>query len=213
MLKQSINLVPSRPDLYQAKLVFYLFIASLTMFFVASLMTYCLVRTDAFQPEQFFYNSGTNSFESVQRHYETLRVPVSFWTSTGLLVLISIFLQRACWFVHREQQHRFRRCLVWAWAGAVTFVLVQSFGMGQLLTHHFSQTDGSTKIYGMTFTLAFIHALHVLGGIVFLGFVIYQSLRDRYDHERHWAVDHCAGYWHFLDIVWLSMLLVFAITR
>ena len=35
MLKQSISLVPARRDLYQATLVFYLFLASLTMFFLA----------------------------------------------------------------------------------------------------------------------------------------------------------------------------------
>ena len=33
MLKQSLLLVPARRDLYQAKLVFYLFLASLGMFF------------------------------------------------------------------------------------------------------------------------------------------------------------------------------------
>ncbi len=85
--------------------------------------------------------------------------------------------------------------------------------MSELVIHHFRQDDGSTKVYGMSFTLAFIHALHVFGGILFLGFVIYQAFRDRYDHERHFAVDHCAGYWHFLDAVWLSMLLVFVIAK
>ena len=52
MLKQSISLVPARRDLYQAKLVFYLFIASLSMFFVASLVTYYLVRVQSFQSIQ-----------------------------------------------------------------------------------------------------------------------------------------------------------------
>ena len=90
--------------------------------------------------------------------------------------------------------------------------MVQTIGMQDLLVHHFAQADGSTKVYGMSFTLALIHALHVVGGVVFLGFIIFQSMRDRYDHERHWAVDHCAGYWHFLDAVWVTMLALFLIT-
>ncbi len=69
--------------------------------------------------------------------------------------------------------------------------------------------DHSSKVYGLCFTFAFVHALHVLGGIGFLGFVIWQSLRHRYDHERHFAVEHCASYWHFLDVVWVLMLLTF----
>ena len=82
-----------------------------------------------------------------------------------------------------------------------------------LLSQHFSVSDGSNKIYGMSFTLSFIHALHVIGGMVFLGYVIFQASRNRYDHERHWAVDHCASYWHFLDIVWACMLVTFFVAR
>lgn len=199
MLKQSISLVPSRRDLYQAKLVFYLFLASLTVFFIASLITYCLIRTQAFQP--------------INRTYEALTLPMSFWTSSILLVFVGVFLQRACWLVHRERQVEFRRWLMWSWFFAVGFMIIQTFGLNELLSHHFTQTDGSTKVYGMSFTLALIHALHVLGGMIFLGFVLWQSLRNKYDHERHWAVDHCAAYWHFLDVVWFTMLIMFVITK
>lgn len=199
MLKQSISLVPARRDLYQAKLVFYLFLASLTVFFLASLAIYCIIRTQAFQP--------------IQRSYEVLQLPIAFWISTILLVVISVFLQFASWMVHRERQNEFRRWLLWAWSASIVFVFLQAIGLDQLLTHHFTQSDGSTKAYGMSFALASIHALHVLGGMVFLAFVIFQSFRNKYDHERHWAVDHCAAYWHFLDIVWFSMLIVFVITK
>ena len=212
MLKQSISLVPARPALYQAKLVFYLFIASLTMFFVASLITYCSIRVQAFGVQQV-YDAATNSMVPVNRTYEQLQLPMSFWTSTILLILMSILLQRACWLVQREQQVKFRNCLVWSWIVAISFLIIQAFGMVELVSHHFSQSDGSTKVYGMSFTLALIHALHVLGGLAFLGYVMYHAFRNRYDHESHYTVDHCAGYWHFLDVVWFSMLIVFVITK
>jgi heme/copper-type cytochrome/quinol oxidase subunit 3 len=142
-----------------------------------------------------------------------LQIPSSFWISTLLLVLISVFLQRACWLVRREKQVGFRRWLIWAWASAIVFIMVQSVGMIDLLEQHFARHDGSTKVFGMSFTLAFLHALHVLGGMAFLGFVIFQAFRDRYDHERHYPVDHCTSYWHFLDAVWVTMLVMFFITR
>ena len=50
MLKQSVNLIPARRDLYQASMVFYLFLASLGMFFIASLITYLIIRDQAFSP-------------------------------------------------------------------------------------------------------------------------------------------------------------------
>jgi len=222
MLKRSINLVPARPDLYQAKLVFYLFMASLGMFFISTLLTYLIIRTQAFNPipagnlpapSLMLSDPSLGSAIPSTIQYVPLRLPTSFWASTAVLLLTGVFLQRACWLVHRERQLEFRRWLVWAWAAAVVFVAVQCFGMNDLLKQHFTQTDGSTKVYGMSFTLAFIHALHVVGGVGFLGFVIFQAFRNRYDHERHWAVDHCAGYWHFLDIVWVSMLVMFTVTK
>jgi cytochrome c oxidase subunit 3 len=47
--------------------------------------------------------------------------------------------------------------------------------------------------------------------MVFLGYVMVNAQRQRYDHERHWAVNHCAGYWHFLDVVWVVMLVTFVV--
>ena len=211
MLKQSMNLVPARPAMYQAKLVFYLFLASLGMFFIASMLTYLIVRQQAFRPiEDAIPNSILAMGPEV---YQKLTLPASFWISTVILIAVSVFLQRACWLVHREKQIDFRRCLIWSFLAAGVFVLIQSFGMFDLLSQHLSQSDGSAKVYGMSFTLSFIHALHVLGGMVFLAYVTRQAFRGKYDHERHWAVDHCASYWHFLDVVWACMLITFVIAR
>lgn len=207
MLKKTINLVPSRPELFQAKLVFYLFMASLGMFFVASLITYLLVVDLAFRPMPDAI-PGTPMAGGPQV-YQPLVIPGSFWISTLSLVGVSFFLQSAVWAVQREKIVSFRRWLGWSLAAASLFLLIQSWGMWDLLSHHFSDENRSTKIYGMTFTLALIHALHVLGGMVFLVFIMIQARRNRYDHERHWAVDHCASYWHFLDVVWVCMLMAF----
>lgn len=196
MLKQSLHLVPLRRDHYQAKLVFALFIASLSMFFLAGLASYVIIRNQAFMP--------------IQRTYAPLVLPVAFWASTLTLIFTSIFLERACWFVRRQHLQPFFRNLVYALVASLFFVLMQTQGLVELVDEHFSTLDGSTKIYGISFALSFIHALHVLGGMIFLGYVITQARRLRYDHERHWAVSHCAGYWHFLDIVWIVMLVTFA---
>ncbi len=211
MLKQSLKMVPARREHYQSKLVFMLFLVSLGMFFVGSLITYLTVREQAFSP---IANAIPGSFmDQGPAFYHSLQIPVSFWLSTVALIFVSIFLHRACWLIHRERRAEFRLLLGLAWVAAFVFTLVQGFGMAWLLDRHFSATDGSMKVFGMSFALALIHALHVIGGMVFLGFVIYQAQRDRYDHERHFAVDNCANYWHFLDVVWVCMLAVFLIAR
>ena len=139
--------------------------------------------------------------------------PAVVWLSTGLLLVVGYLLERAAWHVRREMQPGFRSALRLAFWAGLLFTVVQAVGLCGLLVQHFAEIDGSTKAYGMSFTISFVHALHVLGGVVFLGWVWYQAERGRYDHERHWAVNHCAGYWHFLDIVWVAMLVTFLLTR
>lgn len=208
MLKSSLTMVPARREHYQSKLVFLLFLASLGMFFIGSLITYLTIREQAFTPIPDAVPGSI--LDRGPQVYESLRIPTSFWVSTIALVFVSGFLHRASWSIHRERQSEFKLLLGLAWIAALVFTLIQGFGMAWLLEQHFSDGgDGSMKVFGMSFTLAMIHALHVIGGMVFLGFVIYQAFRDRYDHERHFAVDNCANYWHFLDVVWICMLGVF----
>lgn len=211
MLNNSIKLIPARKELYQAKLVFYLFLASLGMFFAASMITYVIIRYQSFtgHPDAL---PGT-AMAGGPEMYQSLSIPITFWISTALLFVVSFLLQKSVWAVQKQQLSRMRLWLVWAMVGAIGFVLLQSMGMTDLWQQHFSETDGSTKVFGMSFTLSLIHVLHVLGGMIFLGYVVYQSARDKYDHERHWAVDHCASYWHFLDVIWVCMLLTFVFTN
>ena len=211
LLNQSMHLIPARKQLYQAKLGFWLFLGSLGMFFLASLLTYTIVRDQAFNP---IADAVPGSIlDQGPTHYTALELPTTFWLSTVVLVLISVGMHRATWLVRREQQAAFRNWLVLSAIAVCAFIIIQGLGLAQLMETHLSTSDGSTKVYGMSFSLSFIHALHVFGGAIFLGYVVYQANLGKYDHERHWAVDNCASYWHFLDAVWVCMLVTFVITQ
>jgi heme/copper-type cytochrome/quinol oxidase subunit 3 len=200
MLKKSWMLMTGRPELYRSKLVFHLFLLSLAVFFTAGMLVYLALRVSAFRRGDTI-------------PYVQLRIPLSFWISTAVLLVVSFSLHHAVTAIHINHMRAFARWLWLAAICAVTFTIIQAFGLRQLLDVHLSATDGSTKAYGICFTMAFLHALHVVGGLIFLGYVIRQALRGRYDHERHWAVDNCASYWHFLDVVWIIMLLTFYVAR
>ena len=47
-----------------------------------------------------------------------------------------------------------------------------------------------------------MHAFHVLTGVMVLVVILVNGLRGHYSGERHWAVEACANYWHFVDVVW-----------
>jgi len=195
MLRRSMSLLQTRREHYQAKLGFYLFLASLGMFFLASMIGYAIIATASVKPSDVH-----------------LRLPLTFLPSTLILIGVSFVLHRAVENVHHERQLRFRRCLIAALILSFAFCLVQCFGLNELISVHSRWGGGQAKLYGISFTLALVHALHVVGGLFFLWFVTVRGMHDAYDHERHYAVDLCATYWHFLDGVWIAMLATFLIT-
>lgn len=197
MLRNSYSAISMRRDEYQAKFGFALFIASLTMFFLASLAAYGIIRSTSEAPA-----ISLGSF------------PLSLVASTISMFGVSFAMHKAVVNVRRERQTRFRRWLITAAVVSVVFLIFQSLGMHTLLDmHRETLEEGITKQYGLMFFLVFVHALHVVGGMAFLSGVLVRARQDVYDHEKHWSVDICAMYWHFLDVVWIVMLGTFLLGR
>ncbi len=70
-----------------------------------------------------------------------------------------------------------------------------------LASQHFGADTGPEG--AVFFMMTGMHAFHVLTGVLFLGIVLYNGLKGRYSAERHWPVEACANYWHFIDVVWI----------
>lgn len=197
MLRNSFTAMSMRRDEYQAKFGFALFIASLTMFFLASLAAYGIIRSSSGAPA-----ISLGSF------------PLSLIASTISMLGVSFAMHKAVANVRRERQIPFRRWLMTAAVISIVFLIFQSMGLHALLDmHRLALEDGVTKQYGLMFFLVLVHALHVVGGISFLSGVLVRAGHDAYDHEKHWSVDICALYWHFLDVVWIVMLATFLLGR
>ncbi len=136
-------------------------------------------------------------------------IPRSFLTSTLLLIGISVSLHYAVMAARRDQTTSVLRLSLLAMGLALGFFIVQSEGMYMLITRALEDTSFNSSLYPFTFFLAMVHALHVVGGMIALVMVVSGAAKQRYDHERYWGLQFCALYWHFLDIVWLVMLLGF----
>lgn len=173
-----------------------LFLVSLLIFFLASLLLYGLV-----------------AWAKPAEMAASLRLPAGLWASTICLLVISGLLHAATRSIRRERRQRTASLVTIAGFSAAFFLWVQFLSMRHMLADHWAsgETRGS-GLAGMVVVLAFLHAVHVAGGIVALGFVVIGAVWGRYDHERHWPVAFTAHYWHFLDAVWLCMLGTFWLT-
>ena len=100
-----------------------------------------------------------------------------------------------------------------AWVG-LTLALGLLFLGGQLLAWRslaaqglFLATNPSSSFF-YVFTAA--HAIHLLGGIAALGYLLLR-LRGRSERPPERALAAVSLYWHFMDVLWLYLLLVLAL--
>jgi cytochrome c oxidase subunit 3 len=125
--------------------------------------------------------------------------------SSGLLLLVSVELQRGLGAMRRN---RFTSCLGGlrrATLGAVGFLVVQAWNARELLA--FEGAPATRKLFYFSYGLLVgLHALHVVGGFVPLLVVQSKVARQEYSSSRHAGLTFCVQYWHYLGVVWLLLL-------
>jgi cytochrome c oxidase subunit 3 len=56
---------------------------------------------------------------------------------------------------------------------------------------------------GVVFAMTGMHAIHVISGVIFILIVWNLGRKGHFSPERHWGVEACAIYWHYVDVVWI----------
>jgi cytochrome c oxidase subunit III len=170
---------------------------SLAVFFLGSLILYAIYVLTRIGPE-----AG-----KIIPFY----LPRGFVLTTVILIAISLILHMAVGAVREERLVDFRRYIVLAFILSLAFFVTQGTGMVWMVQQLMQPFDTMLNLYGFTMFLVLVHALHVIGGVAGLVLLLMGISRDAYDHERHFPVRFCALYWHFLDGVWVIMLLCFGL--
>jgi cytochrome c oxidase subunit 3 len=136
--------------------------------------------------------------------------PAAFWFTTVLLAVGSGSLQYGASCVRRERQKSFRQSLVIALVAGTLFVGFQIYGLECLISNQVAD-EVQTSANAFIVVIGALHAIHFSLALLFLVWVTLSALADRYDHEYSWGVSLCAWFWHALGIVWLLILVIFAI--
>ena len=72
-----------------------------------------------------------------------------------------------------------------------------------------------TQIYfSLYFAMTGMHAIHMIVGMVIMGFLVFHSWRGKYPPEHYTTIENFGLYWHFVDIVWIFLFpLLYLISR
>lgn len=138
-------------------------------------------------------------------------LPSQIWISTFLLLLSSASYSFSHWARKAGKELVARGGLV------ATTVLGAAFIASQILTWMALRKAGyfmqSNPYAGLFYFITFIHALHVAGGICALGFAVLRTwspANSASELERRLVVSTAVGqYWHFMDVLWIVLVLMF----
>lgn len=125
--------------------------------------------------------------------------------ATVLMLASSITIAVAYRALRRGQGTRFLCYILGTLALGSVFLVAQTLNWLQLAAELPLAEGGlrSATFYLLTGT----HALHVVGGLVPLLIVVLRARAGRYSASEWVGVRNVAWYWHFLDVVWVLMLL------
>ena len=133
--------------------------------------------------------------------------PPILFVNTAILLASSFALEVARRALKAGNRSKFNS---WWSAGTVMgvlFLLGQALAWSQLkdLGIYVATSPSSSFFYVLTAS----HAVHLLGGVAALAYVAIQSRRLSLGPARRTIVDISAIFWHFLDGLWVYLMVLF----
>lgn len=124
---------------------------------------------------------------------------------TAILWSSSIPVHVADRAIRRNNRRLLRWGLLAGFVLGATFLALQGFVEYPRTLQAF--TPRSDAYGSMFFTLTGFHGFHVAVGLAISLWVQVRAWQGAFDHHRHLSVHNFAMYWHFVDAVWLLILL------
>ena len=137
-----------------------------------------------------------------------LELPSAFFVSTAMIILSSITYFIARKSVSNNNQKMGTICLLITLALGITFISLQFVGFSQMLENGYYFTGPTSNIkMSYVFLIAAVHIAHVVAGLISLLVVIVQQVRNKYTPDNMLGMELGATFWHFLDFIWVYLIL------
>lgn len=72
-----------------------------------------------------------------------------------------------------------------------------------------NMSNGEILYFGLYYVMTGLHGLHVIIGMVFIGFVMVFIARDKITGTNFQKLENAGLYWHLVDVIWIFLFPLF----
>jgi cytochrome c oxidase subunit 3 len=185
--KQGMNAVAmeQRKKIHPHKFALWVGIGSILMMFAGLTSAYIVKRNQA--------------------NWVTFSLPQLFWYSTAAIVLSSVTLFLAGKAFKAREMGTYRSLVTTTVILGIIFIVLQVFGFVQLWSKGI--TMQASVSFAFLWVIVMLHAIHVIGGIIALVVMFAKAYSRKTKTYNNVSVDVVSTYWHFVDVLWIYLLI------
>lgn len=141
-------------------------------------------------------------------------LPFQFYISTFLIVLSSLTFIWANKLAVNNNLESLKTALLLTLILGIGFCLTQLLGWREMVENGIFFTGPKSNAAGSyMYVISGLHLAHVVGGILSVAFVYVKARLNKYSASNKLGIELAATYWHFLDFLWIYLLLFLLFIR
>lgn len=146
-----------------------------------------------------------------QANWQSFDLPQFFWYSTFAILLSSVTIFLAERSFKQREMKKYRSLVIATLVLGVLFIIFQLLGFQQLWAKQVTLTTNVS--YSFMYVIVGLHAAHVLGGLIALIVLFAKAFSTRTRTYNSIPVELVSTYWHFVDVLWIYLLIFLVMIR
>lgn len=139
-----------------------------------------------------------------------LSLPTEFFYSAFVLLISSLSYMMAKKAVKEDRSQQATLYLVATFLLGVLFVSLQVIGFYTFIDMGYYFTGPTSNVtVSFIYIIAIMHIVHLIAGFISLSVVIFNQIKGKYDSQNLLGLELGATFWHFLDLLWIYLVLFF----
>lgn len=151
--------------------------------------------------------AGLTSAYIVKRNqgdWRSFEIPDAFWFSTIVILISSATMHFALKAFKAREMKRYRMWMMVSVVLGVLFLTIQTVGFLQLKKSGLG-LDAHVAV-SFLWVIVMLHAAHIVGGVLAMAFMSIRAYSRRRKNYSVVPVELISTYWHFVDVLWIYLL-------